>query len=89
MDLPSLHTTLDCVARLCVPYPPIVTGKQEQISKHNIRGKGTRVVEGIRKKFYIYDKDKKRIKTTYVEKDAMKYKEKGYKVTSRRKIKND
>jgi len=43
------------------------------------------MVEGITKKFYIYDKDKKRIKETYVEKDAMKYKEKGYRVTSRRR----
>ena len=43
------------------------------------------MVEGIKKKFYIYDKDKKRIRTTYVEKDAMKYKEKGYRVTSRRR----
>ena len=48
------------------------------------------MVEGIRKKFYIYDKDKKRIKETYVEKDAMKYKEKGYRVTSRRRrVKDD
>ena len=47
------------------------------------------MVEGIRKKFYIYDKDKKRIKTTYVEKDAKKYEQKGYRVTSRRKIKHD
>ena len=42
-----------------------------------------------RKKFYIYDKDKKRIKETYVEKDAKKYEAKGYKVTSRRRIKHD
>ena len=47
------------------------------------------MVEGMRKKFYIYDKDKKRIKETYVEKDAKKYEKQGYKVTSRRKIKND
>ena len=48
------------------------------------------MVEGMRKKFYIYDKDKKRIKETYVEKDAMKYKEKGYRVTSRRRrVKDD
>ena len=42
-----------------------------------------------RKKFYIYDKDKKKIKETYVEKDAKKYEQKGYKVTSRRRIKHD
>ncbi len=47
------------------------------------------MVEGIRKKFYIYDKDKKKIKETYVKKDAMKYKEKGYRVTSRRRVKDD
>ena len=47
------------------------------------------MVEGIRKKFYIYDKDKKRIKETYVEKEANKYKEKGYRVTSRRRVKDD
>ena len=47
------------------------------------------MVEGIRKKFYIYDKDKKKIKETYVEKDAMKYKEKGYRVITRRRVKND
>jgi hypothetical protein len=42
-----------------------------------------------KKKFYIYDKDKKRIKETYVEKDAKKYEKQGYRVTSRRKIKDD
>ena len=42
-----------------------------------------------KKKFYIYDKDRKRIKETYVEKDAKKYEAKGYKVTSRRKTKDD
>ena len=47
------------------------------------------MVEGIRKKFYIYDKDKKIIRTTYVEKDAKRYEKQGYKVTSRRKIKDD
>ena len=48
------------------------------------------MVEGIKKKFYIYDKDKKRIKETYVEKDAKKYEQKGYRVISRRRrIKND
>ncbi len=47
------------------------------------------MVEGIRKKFYIYDKDKKRIKETYVEKDARKYEKKGYKVVGRRRRKHD
>ena len=47
------------------------------------------MVEGIRKKFYIYDKDKKKIRETYVEKEANKYKEKGCRVTSRRRVKND
>ena len=43
------------------------------------------MVEGIKKKFYIYDKDKKRIRTTYVEKDARRYEKQGYRVTSRRR----
>ena len=47
------------------------------------------MVEGMRKKFYIYDKDKKRIKETYVEKDAKKYEKQGYKVVCRRRIKHD
>jgi hypothetical protein len=47
------------------------------------------MVKSIRKKFYIYDKDMKKIKETYVEKDARRYEKQGYKVTSRRKIKND